>query len=83
MLRILEAVVDEGRDYVHFMLHSSEFMPGGSPTFPTTESIEGLYDDLEVIFSSASEDFEGLTLKEYYDRFREGETRPGDADSRV
>ena len=75
MLTILKIILADGRDYVHFMLHSSEFMPGGSPTFPTEESIEALYDDMEAVFSEASRDFEGLTLKEYYDRFRAGERR--------
>jgi hypothetical protein len=74
MLTILEIILGDGRDYVHFMLHSSEFMPGGSPTFPTKESIESLYDDMEAVFSAAARDFEGLTLKEYYDRFSAGKT---------
>jgi hypothetical protein len=69
MLKILNVVLGEGRDYVQFMLHSSEFMPGGSPRFPTEENIEALYDDMEAVFSQASRDFEGLTLREYHDRF--------------
>lgn len=42
-------------DYVMFMLHSSELMPGGSPTFPTEKSIEHLYRELEAIFTGAAE----------------------------
>lgn len=52
-------------DYLMFMLHSSEMMPGGSPTFDTPEKIEKLYRDLEVLFSKISEDFEGISLADY------------------
>ena len=52
------------------MLHSSEFMPGGSPTFRTAASIDALYDDLEEVFSTAHRHWAGCTLKDYYDRFR-------------
>jgi len=48
-----------------FMIHSSELMPGGSPTFQTQESIEKLYADLEVLFSEASQHFEGITLRDF------------------
>lgn len=40
-------------DYVMFMLHSSELMPGGSPTFRTEASIEHLYQELGTIFERA------------------------------
>jgi hypothetical protein len=76
LLWVLETVLHEKRDYVEFMLHSSEFMPGGSPTFPSAESIEALYDDIEAVFSTASSYFEGLTLSDYYHRFREGSGNP-------
>ncbi len=51
---VLKKAVDEGRPYAEFMLHSSELMPGGSPTFTTAESIEVLYRDLEALFAEAS-----------------------------
>lgn len=57
-------------DYLMFMLHSSELMPGGSPTFPDDQSIEILYDQLETIFRTASSFCVGKTLKEYYDGVR-------------
>jgi hypothetical protein len=71
LLRILEIAKQEGRDHVEFMLHSSELMPGGSPIFPTERSIEGLYADMEALFSAASGQFEGMTLATYRDRFME------------
>jgi hypothetical protein len=68
MLRVLERVRLEGRNYAEFMLHSSEFMPGGSPSFRTADSIERLYDDLEQLFSAAAIHFSGATLQEFHDR---------------
>jgi hypothetical protein len=65
MLRIQERALEEGRRYVEFTLHSSEFMPGGSPTFPTEESIEKLYDHLEQLFARAAQSFAGATLTEF------------------
>ena len=65
MLRILERALRERRRYVEFTLHSSEFMPGGSPTFQTPESIEALYRDLEQLFARASTSFAGATLSEF------------------
>ncbi len=63
---------DKNMDYVMFMLHSSEFMPGGSPTFKTAEDIEKLYDDLGVIFAEVSKYFEGETIDRYADSIKEG-----------
>ena len=68
LLRILRQVIAAKKGYVEFMLHSSELMPGGSPTFPEAGNIERLYDDLEILFSEASEKFVGSTLKEHYQR---------------
>ena len=73
--RMLDDVRGAGRDYAEFMLHSSEFMPGGSPTFRSAGSIERLYDDLERLFSHASKSFAGLTLADYAARFRAGGAR--------
>ena len=53
--------------YVEFMLHSSELMPGGSPTFKDAQSIESLYADLETLFSMVSDRMIGCTLSEYQD----------------
>ena len=70
LLRIVDEVAAEKRDYLEFMLHSSELMPGGSPTFRTVRDIEALYDDLEALFASLPGRFAGATLAEYHDRFR-------------
>jgi len=68
LLHILAIAQREQRPYIEFMLHSSELMPGGSPTFPSRESIEALYDDLEALFTAAQDVFEGHTLCDYYGR---------------
>ncbi|QGU89469.1 polysaccharide deacetylase family protein [Erwinia sorbitola] len=66
MKRVAQQSLDEGHDYVEFMLHSSEFMPGGSPTFSTEQHIERLYQDLEQLFSWLAERTVGKTLAEYH-----------------
>ena len=66
MLYLAEQVIKSPKDdYLMFMLHSSEFMPGGSPTFDTNEKIEKLYNDLEVLFSTISKNFKGMSIGEY------------------
>ena len=69
MLRLLER--RKSSTYIEFMLHSSELMPGGSPTFQTERSIETLYDQLEATFDAARSHYSGLTLHEFRDRFDE------------
>lgn len=54
-------------DYLEFMIHSSEFMPGGSPYFKTEEDVEKLYKKLEKLFQHLTENYIGATLKEYYE----------------
>lgn len=66
MISVAQKTLSEGNDYVEFMLHSSEFMPGGSPTFKDEADIERLYDDLELLFSWLAERTVGKTLAEYY-----------------
>jgi hypothetical protein len=66
MLALIEYIRKSNGDYLMFMLHSSEFMPGGSPNFKTEESIEKLYNDINIIFENIHRDFQGITLKDYY-----------------
>ncbi|WP_275553256.1 polysaccharide deacetylase family protein [Mixta sp. Marseille-Q2659] len=70
MKRVAEATLTEGGDYVEFMLHSSEFMPDGSPTFKNEADIERLYDDLDALFSWLQQRTQGMTLAEYYQYFQ-------------
>ncbi|GHU98431.1 deacetylase [Spirochaetia bacterium] len=66
MTALIDYVKKSDSYYLMFMLHSSELMPGGSPTFRNTESIEKLYNDLTIIFDIIAPDFTGITLKDYY-----------------
>jgi hypothetical protein len=67
MLEILSAAREEGRDYVEFMIHSSELMPGGGPRSRTATDIDALYDDMERLFEVAGKTFQGATMTEYYE----------------
>ncbi|SFO04728.1 polysaccharide deacetylase family protein [Xenorhabdus japonica] len=66
MKTVVQQTLASGSDYVEFMLHSSEFMPGGSPTFYNEEQIELLYRDLEGLFEFLKPLVQGMTLAEYY-----------------
>jgi peptidoglycan/xylan/chitin deacetylase (PgdA/CDA1 family) len=67
MLRVVRRAAAERAPCVEFMLHSSEFMPGGSPTFATERDIDVLYEHLEALFAESSRYFSGATLAEFSD----------------
>ncbi len=75
MKQVAEKTLSQGNDYVEFMLHSSEFMPDGSPTFKNEADIERLYDDLEQLFSWLKSRTQGMTLTEY--ALRKSNSQPG------
>ena len=64
MKYVLDQTYVSDRDYAIFMIHSSELMPGGSPTFKDERSIEKLYKDLEALFAYASVKYEGIRLRD-------------------
>lgn len=65
--KIVEHTEKEHMDYLEFMLHSSELMPGGSPYFADEEDIEKLYAILDQFFGYLKEkEYVGYTLSEYY-----------------
>ena len=66
---ILKKALREAWPYVLFMLHSSELMPGGSPSFSDSKSIEKLYADLDMLFKTAYRDFEECSLSEFHRSF--------------
>lgn len=64
---------NEKCNYLEFMVHSSELMPGGSPYFPTKESIERMYRNMADIFDYIkNKGYEGCTLKKYRTICEEG-----------
>ena len=52
-------------NYIEFMLHSSELMPGGSPYFRDKRQIEQLYDEIESFFAILSGKYIGSSLTGY------------------
>lgn len=69
MQQIVRKTIERRRPYIEFMLHSSEFMPFGSPTFPNRKSVETLYAHLEIVFEQASASCSGATLAEFRQQF--------------
>jgi hypothetical protein len=53
--------------HMEFMLHSSELMPGGSPSFQSTSDIDRMYARMEVLFEELSGWCRGMTLNEFRD----------------
>ena len=69
MVYLVDKISNEKKtDYLMFMLHSSEFMPGGSPSFKTNEDIEQLHYNLETLFKHISKKFKGCTFNEYLEK---------------
>jgi len=57
---------------IMMMIHSSELMPGGSPSFKTETDIENLYSDIETVFKRISREYLGIGLEEYAKRILNG-----------
>lgn len=68
LVRLCNKVSKEpNTDYLEFMIHSSELMPGGSPYFKSSSSVEKLYNTIEAMFKQLENlGFKGVTLEEYY-----------------
>lgn len=73
MIGLLDEVIADGTGHAEFMLHSSEFMPGGSPTFKDETAIDRLYDDMTALFEAARDRFAGATLAEFHARTMQDE----------
>ena len=53
-------------EYIMFMIHSSELMPGGSPNFKTEKDIERLYEVIEKLFKNISDKgYKGCTFRNF------------------
>ncbi len=73
MLYLADYMSKSKHEYLMFMLHSSELMPGGSPTFKAKQDIERLYKDLRILFNKISKEFEGITLEQFYSKYIENQ----------
>ena len=69
MLAVARAARLDRPPHLEFMLHSSELMPGGSPTFRTGDDIEKLYEYLERLFADVATWSSGATLAEFCDEY--------------
>ena len=57
---------DPNCDYLEFMIHSSELMPGGSPYFKDSKSIEQMYNTIEALFHYIKGlGYSGISLYDY------------------
>lgn len=67
MKQLTSHVIKEGNaDYLEFMIHSSELMPGGSIYFKNEEAVERLFAVMEDYFAYVSQlGYRGETLQEY------------------
>lgn len=69
MKALLKSIKKENVDYVEFMMHSSEFMPGGSPYFVTVSDVDLMFSSLESLFEYIQDNYQGITLHDYYNRY--------------
>jgi len=70
LLWIVDKATQQKSDYIMFMLHSSELMPGGSPTFKTNEDIEMLYSNLNILFNYISKNYKGISIGDYSEQLK-------------
>ena len=76
LVRVAQAKISEGADYIMFTLHSSELMPGGSQRFGGDKEIEQLYEDIEEAFSFLRDHkVTAATCYEYHNIVQESLTR--------
>ena len=75
MLRLARAARSEGAPYLEFMVHSSELMASGSPTFRSQADIECLYEHLEMLFEELSAWCDSTTLAEFYELYTSARPR--------
>lgn len=71
MIFLSQAINKDGEDYLEFMVHSSELMPGGSPYFKSEEDIEFLYRIMRQYFQWVAEKgYKGVSLSNYAEQWK-------------
>lgn len=75
MLELARRARDERPPHLEFMLHSSELIPGGSPSFQSGADIERLYARLEVLFQELAGWCRSFTLAEFREHWLAAEQR--------
>lgn len=66
LVEVFETALASGLGHLELMLHSSELMPGGSPSFPTAGAIDEMYRGLAELFAVASRRCVPATLAEFH-----------------
>lgn len=70
LMKVAQRKLESGADYIMFMLHSCEFMPGGSPQFRNENDIDALYEAIEEVFQWLHDHgVTGLTCHQFYNVF--------------
>jgi len=75
MVELARRARHERPAHLEFMLHSSDLMPGGSPSSQSAADIERLYASLEVLFEGLAGWCRGCTLAEFREQWLAGERR--------
>ncbi len=66
LLAMLDILRKMDCPYIEFMIHSSELMPGGSPTFIQKGQIEKLYFDMDALFCELKKcGYKGTGITDY------------------
>lgn len=71
MIRIIKLVEKSGSSFLNFMIHSSELMAGCNPYCKTENDIQKMYRKTEQIFEHVSSNYEGITLREFYQEIKD------------
>lgn len=67
---MVDVDAEPNNNYLEFMIHSSELMPGGSPYFNDSNAIDKMYDTMDELFAFARKlGYEGETLESYTKQF--------------
>jgi len=69
MYSLLEYVKSEDSNYLEFMMHSSEFVPGGSPYYSTDGDIQALFYQLDMLFEMIASEYSGCTLANFAEQY--------------
>lgn len=75
MVELARRARHERPAHLEFMLHSSDLMPGGSPSSQSAADIERLYASLEVLFEGLAGWCRGCTLAEFREQWLAEERR--------
>jgi peptidoglycan/xylan/chitin deacetylase (PgdA/CDA1 family) len=81
LLSLARQALEQRRPCLVLALHSSELMPGGSPTFARAEDVEALYRDLEALFTALAGGTRGATLEELHRELLERRASPAAAEA--